>query len=141
MSRRFRPLSRAALPLALAAACSAPPPPQPAYAPRPVVELGRWAVSQSGHQLGWLALLEIQDPAGPLRFYRIETLHGQWLGHATLQGRFSRRVLFRDEEEDLGLHPMARGLELLLEADGAVAVAGRPDVAAVEAAAQTRDRP
>ena len=50
-----------------------------------------------------------------------------------MEGRFSRRVPFRDDEEDLGLYPMARGVQRLMASDTPVTVLGRPDAAAVEA--------
>lgn len=103
--------------LAVLTACSAPPPPpQPEYAPRPVVELERWRVRSGGHEVGVLHRYEIQDPSGPLRFWRIENARGQWLGHASDLGRFSRRVPFRDDEEDLGIWPMRAGVARLFDA-------------------------
>lgn len=103
--------------LAVLVGCSTPPPdPQPAYAPRAVVELECWRIRAAGHVVGTLRRYEIQDPSGPLRFWRIENAHGQWLGHATDLGRFSRRVPFRDDEEDLGIWPMRAGIAKLLEA-------------------------
>lgn len=103
--------------LAVLVACSAPPPPpQPAYAPRAVVELECWRIRAGGHPVGMLRRYEIQDPAGPLRFWRIENTHGQWLGHASDLGRFSRRVPFRDDEQDLGIWPMRAGVAQLFEA-------------------------
>ncbi|MBK8095657.1 MAG: hypothetical protein IPK26_01015 [Planctomycetes bacterium] len=103
--------------LAVLVGCSTPPPdPQPEYAPRAVVELERWRIRSGGHVVGTLLRYEIQDPSGPLRFWRIENAHGQWLGHATDLGRFSRRVPFRDDEEDLGIWPMRAGVAQLFEA-------------------------
>jgi hypothetical protein len=102
--------------LLLVAGGSAPPPPQP-YAPRDVVEVGRWQVWITGEQVGSVVQFEIRDPSGPLPFYRVLDLQGRWLGHATMQGRFSRRVPFQDGEQDLGVWPMARGVARLFEAD------------------------
>lgn len=92
------------------------PVPQPASAARPVVELGRWQVLDGATAIGCVRHLEIRDPKGPLLYYRIEDLNGRWLGHASAQGRFSRRVPFQDQEEDLGVWPMARGVQKLFEA-------------------------
>jgi hypothetical protein len=91
------------------------PAPLPSAA-RPVVELGLWQVWDGSTAIGFVRHLEIRDPKGPLPYYRIEDLHGRWLGHASEQGRFSRRVPFADEEEDLGILPMARGVQQLFEA-------------------------
>ncbi len=102
--------------------CRSAEPEAPPYAPRPVVELARWHVTEDGEQIGLVRHLEIQDPRGPLPFYRIEDLHGRWLGHATPDGRFSRRVPFADDEEDLGVWSMAGGVKRLFEASGTVAL-------------------
>lgn len=101
----------------LACACSAPPPPPPELQARDVTEVQRYELRRDGQRVGWLSLLQIDDPQAPLRFYRVENLRGQWLGHATLEHRFSRRVPFRDDEEDLGLYPMAQGVARLLDLD------------------------
>ncbi len=125
-----------ALPLlGLLAACgSAEPSPQPAYAPRPVVELARWQVLDGQAPIGWVKQLEIQDPTGPLAYYRIEDLAGRWRGHATPGLRFSRRVPFQDEEQDLGVWSLARGSGELLGAKGTVQL----QPVALEAAAKKR---
>jgi hypothetical protein len=81
-----------------------------------VVELARWQVTSGGQVIGYVRQLEIRDPQGPLPYYRIEDLHGRWLGHASEFGRFSRRVPFQDREEDLGVLSMARGVGKLLDA-------------------------
>jgi hypothetical protein len=92
----------------------------PDYVPRQVVEIERYDVLQAGSVLGALLLLEIEDPSGPLRFWRVENRNGAWVGHATEVGRFSRRVPFRDDEQDLGIWPMRQGVARLLEVDGGV---------------------
>lgn len=97
-------------------ACGAPPVPNPPYAPRPVVELGRWQVLAGERLLGRVRKLVIEDPNGPLPFFRIEDAQGRWVGHATANGRFSRRVPFAEQEQDLGMWPMAEGVAELLEA-------------------------
>jgi len=97
-------------------ACTSPPEPQPPHAPRPVVELARWQVFDGAQLLGVLIHLEIRDPEGPVPYYRIEDASGRWLGHATEQGRFSRRVPFQDTEQDLGVWSLARGVAKLFEA-------------------------
>ena len=88
--------------------------------PRPVVEVERYELRQGGRPLGSATFLEIRDPAGPVRFWRFQNRDGALLGHASEQGRFSRRVPFLDEEEDLGIWPMAQGAAQLLEVEGEV---------------------
>jgi hypothetical protein len=107
---------------------------QPDYLPRLVVEIERYDILHSGTVLGAVVLLEIEDPSGPLRFWRIENRNGAWVGHATAVGRFSRRVPFRDDEQDLGIWPMRKGVARLLEVDGSVEL--RPAPVAVPAAAR-----
>ena len=99
------------------AGCASTPPSPPPNSPRPVVELARWQVAQGQDVIGYVVQLEIRDPSGPLPFYRVQDLHGRWLGYATMNGRFSRRVPFQDREEDLGVWPMARGVAKLFDAD------------------------
>ncbi len=87
----------------------------PAYAPREVIELTRWRVKSAGVTLGRVAKFEIRDPAGPIQFFRITDRAGRWLGHATAKGRFSRRVPFETEEQDLGVLAMKSGVAQLFE--------------------------
>jgi hypothetical protein len=110
----------------LAAACSPVPPSPLPHAARPVVELARFDVFAAGACVGRVRHLEIRDPAGPLAFYRIEDLAGRWLGHATPQGRFSRRVPFQEAEQDLGVWALPRGVALLLEASTPVELRAVP---------------
>lgn len=100
--------------------CAGQPPAPPPYGPRPVVEVGRWQVVSAGQPVGYLVHFEIRDPTGPVPFYRILDLQGRWLGHATEQGRFSRRVPFQDDEEDLGVWSMAQGVARLVDASAPV---------------------
>jgi len=95
-------------------------------APRQVVELARFEVRHQGRVLGTLVELEIQDPGGPLRFYRIENRDGAWVGHATGQLRFSQRLPFRDDERDLGMWPLQQGVARLFEVEGEVALRPLP---------------
>jgi hypothetical protein len=120
--------------LAIAAACVSTRTyePRPAYQPRRVVELERHQVLHAGAVIGSVVLYEIEDPTGPLRFWRIENRNGAWVGHASALGRFSRRVPFRDDEQDLGIWPMRQGVAQLLEVDR---VDLRPAPVAVPAAA------
>ncbi len=104
----------------LLAACGSSPAAPPPYTARPVVELARWEVCSGNEVIGYVRHLEIRDPKGPLPFYRIEDLQGRWLGHASEQRRFSRRVPFQDEEQDLGVWAMERGVALLVDAAGPV---------------------
>lgn len=120
--------------LLLVACSSPPPPPPPPYAPLPVVEVARWQVWDGPQLIGQVRHLEIRDPQGVLAYYRIEDLDGRWLGHATENGRFSRRVPFQDQEEDLGVWSMARGVAELLDAKAPV----RLQAVAVEADARRK---
>ncbi len=97
------------------AGCAAAPAGVPNIA-RPVVERSRWDVVDHGAVLGQVLQLEIDDPSGPVVFYRVVDSHGRWLGHATAARRFSRRVPFREDEEDLGVWSLERGAAMLLEA-------------------------
>lgn len=109
----------------LTAACSSPePPPPPAYAPREVVTLGEWDVHSAGAVIGRVVKLEIRDPSGPVRMFRVEDRAGRWLGFATEYGRFTRRVMDRDE--DLGVLAMPRGVALLFEASQPVELKAVP---------------
>jgi hypothetical protein len=98
----------------------------PDYVPRQVVEVERYDVLHGGNVLGAVLLLEIEDPSGPLRFWRIENRNGAWVGHATSIGRFSRRVPFRDDEQDLGIWPMRQGVAQLFQVDGSVELRRAP---------------
>lgn len=125
----------------LLAACAAAPQTTSDYVPRAVSEVQRWELLEDGQCVGWLLLMQIDDPeAGPLRFYRIENQRGQWLGHATLQGRFSRRVPFRDDEEDLGLFGMAQGTGRLLDTKTPPTIANWQQPQTLEAAAHKEPR-
>jgi len=118
------------------AACETQPPPQPAAAARPVAELGRWQVYDGSALLGHLIHLEIRDPSGPLPFYQIEDAQGRLVGHATEQGRFSRRVPFQDDEQDLGVWSLARGTAKLFECNADVEL--RPVAADADARKEKR---
>ncbi|HLQ38426.1 MAG TPA: hypothetical protein VK348_11530 [Planctomycetota bacterium] len=86
----------------------------------PVVERSRWQITVADQPVGWLVLFEIQDPSAPLQYYRIENQRQQWVGHASTDGHFSRRLPFRDDEQDLGVWSMKQGIARLLEAAGPV---------------------
>ena len=102
------------------AACQAEPDRGSDYYARPVVEIERFEVVDAGRTIGWVVHCEIQDPTAPSRFWRIVNTRQQWVGHATEAGRFSRRVPFRDDEEDLGIYAMPKGVARLLDATGDV---------------------
>lgn len=106
------------------------------YVPREVVELARWDVRDGSRVLGAVVQLEIRDPAAPIRYYRVVDRNGHWVGHATEQGRFSRRAPFREDEEDLGLWPMAQGVGRLFGLDRAVQL--REAATAAPASAEKR---
>lgn len=78
--------------------------------------LARWQVVSEGAVLGWVTEYEIRDPKSPMKFFRVTDQKGRWLGHATANGRFSRRVPFQDDEQDLGVLAMQRGVAQLFEA-------------------------
>ena len=118
------------LTLAMTVGCETVEPAPPDYRPRAVVEVARWRVRAAGQGLGELVQFEIQDPGGAIRFYRVVDDSGRWLGHADANGRFSRRVPFEEEEQDLGLQSLARGCELLFESRAPVTLTAK----AVEAA-------
>lgn len=110
------------------------------YVAYPVFEVERFEVRQGERVVGYVRHLEIQDPAEPLRYWRIESARGAWVGHATEQGRFSRRVPFEQAEQDLGIWPLRRGVAELLEVEGPIVLApiapeGRSVPGAAEAAA------
>lgn len=88
--------------------------------------LERWLVESEGDVIGQVVHLEIRDPGGPIRFYRVEDAQGRWIGHATDQGRFSRRVPFADDEQDLGVLGMAQGVALLFDAAAPVRLQAVP---------------
>ncbi len=109
---------------ALSSACTSShqlPPPIDNRA-RNVVETARYEVRHRGEVVGSVVQLQMEDPSGPLQFWRVENKNGAWLGHASALGRFSRRLPFRDDEQDIGIWPMAQGVAQLLEVDGEVAL-------------------
>lgn len=105
------------------AGCETPEPEPPEYRPRKVVELERWQVRAGDSDLGELVKFEIQDPEGPVLFYRVLDERGRWVGHADANGRFSRRVPFQEEEQDLGVWSLQRGCALLFESEQPVTLA------------------
>lgn len=90
------------------------------YTPRPVLELARWRIEGRGRMLGHLLHLEIQDPQGAIRYYRVENARGEWVGHVTEHLQFSRRVPFSEDEEIVGTFTMSEGLGVMLAAGQAV---------------------
>lgn len=102
------------------AGCVGPAPGRPALQAREVVEVARWLVSSGSEQLGELVRFEIRDPSGPVAFFRVLDRSGRWVGHADVTGRFSRRVPFQEEEEDLGVWSLEQGCGLLFERKGGV---------------------
>lgn len=104
--------------LVVAGACAGGPPANPGPVPRPVRELERWEVRSDGRAVGRLVLLEIPDPGGDLRFYRVESPGGQWLGFVDLRGRVYQRVPFSTTEVYRGMYTMREALDLLLGESG-----------------------
>ncbi len=56
----------------------------------PVRELSRQEVVREGRVLGVVKELQIEHPAGDLRYYRVETSWGGWVGDVDTSGRFFR---------------------------------------------------
>ncbi|MCC6783971.1 MAG: hypothetical protein IT457_14095 [Planctomycetes bacterium] len=112
--------------VALAASACSTPKPGP-LDPRPVHERESWAAEANGTPLGRVVLLEIDDPAGPVRLYRVENASGQWLGWVDVAGRVWQRVPFQADEQFLGVYPMEKGLALLYEVEVPVRLAPQPD--------------
>ncbi len=113
----------------LTAACHTPPPAPVQFAPRPVVELERFAVTRGSERVGCLVHREIQDPAGPVRYWLVENAAGQWLGYIDTVGRVYRYEPFAERECFVGMYPMEQGLRLLYGGDQALRVtaeAGAP---------------
>lgn len=123
--------------------------------PRKVTELRRWQVWQGTMLAGNVVELRVEEPmyapagvapGAPTTFtyYRILDLRGQWVGHATDIGRFSRRVPFQEEEQDLGVWPMAQGVAQLLDLPPEplpkLVLEPKPDAAAAEATSPRTDR-
>lgn len=100
--------------------CTAPARPDP-LAPRTVREVARFDASDpSGHPLGRVLLLEIEDPVLPIRRYRVENAAGQWLGYLDANLGVHQRQPFEVDEVFLGVYPMEKGLALLYEVEGPV---------------------
>ncbi|MCR9248145.1 MAG: hypothetical protein NXI31_24205 [bacterium] len=106
--------------VALTTACSGAPAPEPPLQPRRVVELGRWQAHAGDRLLGHLVQLEIQDPKGPVRFYQVLDAAGRIVGSATASGRFSRRVPFEEDEQDVGVWSLPRGVARLFDTESSV---------------------
>jgi len=126
-----------------------------AIVPRKVTELRRWQVVQGATLAGHVVELRVEEPmyvpaggesAPPTSFtyYRVLDLRGQWVGHATDIGRFSRRVPFQEEEQDLGVWPMVQGVAQLLglppEPLPKLVLEPKSDPAAAEATTPRTDR-
>lgn len=106
----------------LTAACHTPPPAPVQFAPRPVVELERFSVTRGSERVGRLVHREIQDPAGPVRYWQVENAAGQWLGYIDAVGRVYRYEAFAEHESFVGMYPMEQGLRLLYGGDQALRV-------------------
>lgn len=126
-----------------------------AIVPRKVTELRRWQVLQGTTLAGHVVELRVEEPMyapadgtppapSAFTYYRILDLRGQWVGHASDIGRFSRRVPFQEEEQDLGVWPMAQGVAQLLGLPGEplpkLVIEPKPASTAAEAAAPRTER-
>jgi hypothetical protein len=113
-------------------ACGAPPPTvPPPGAARPVRELARWRAIDGGREVAVVLQLQIEDPSGPVLLYRILDANGRWLGHANAQLRFTRRMPFREEEQDLGVWALPRGVALLAGVESVALEAITPEAGAI----------
>lgn len=120
MNHRLGPLLAAATALVAACASTHQVSPPVDLQPRTVTETERYTVRHRGEVLGTLIALQIDDRDGPVRCWRVENRGGAWLGFVSEQGRFRRRLPFRDDEQDLGIWPMAQGVARLFDLDGRV---------------------
>lgn len=112
----------------LTASCQSKPQDDNPLRPRPVREVEAWRLgSPSGAELGRMCLLEIEDPDGLIRFYRVENPAGQWVGYIDADGRVFRYEPFESREKFCGIYPMKEGLAILFGLDPAqVSVAPVP---------------
>lgn len=109
--------------LVLMAGCHGGATPVDPLAPRSVAELQRWRVSvgdsaAGDRTLGFVVEKEIRDPAGPIRFFHVESPKGQWIGYVDAMGRVYRREVFATAERFVGMYPMEKALELLYDEAG-----------------------
>lgn len=104
--------------LVLAAGCHGGATPVDPLAPRSVAELQRWRVEAGDVTVGFVVEKEIRDPAGPIRFFHVESPKGQWIGYVDAMGRVYRREVFATAERFVGMYPMEKALELLYDEAG-----------------------
>ena len=109
--------------LVLAGGCHGGATPVDPLAPRSVIELQRWRVSvgdpaAGDRTVGFVVEKEIRDPAGPIRFFHVESPKGQWVGYLDALGRVYRREVFATVERFVGMYPMEKALELLYDEAG-----------------------
>lgn len=104
--------------LVLAAGCHGGAAPVDPLAPRSVAELQRWRVEAGDLTVGFVVEKEIRDPAGPIRFFHVESPKGQWIGYVDAMGRVYRREVFATAERFVGMYPMEKALELLYDVAG-----------------------
>ena len=123
----------------LAAACHSPRRPGP-LDPRGVAIVESWRAEIAGRALGRVVLLEIQDPAAPVRLYRVENESGQWLGWVDAQGRVWQRLPFEPDDVFRGVYPMEKGLSLLYEVQVPVRLVQELEGATEASHVKTRDR-
>ncbi len=83
----------------------------------PVQQLDSAQLFSQGRLIGVLRQLEIQQPGAPVRFYRVETVAGGWVGNVDGYGRFYKCEPFRSEPRDIGLFAMREGLGRLFETE------------------------
>jgi hypothetical protein len=99
--------------LAVLAGCVSNTTPTPLEGPIPVKQLERFRILGGDQLLGYLVLSEI----GELRYYRVVTPTGIWVGDVDRDGRFFKSEPFREQPRELGVYTMNQGLGLLLETD------------------------
>jgi hypothetical protein len=125
--------------MVIVGACRSDPEPGP-LDPRPVHTKQTWVAMVNGEVIGQVVLLEIEDPAGRVRFHRALNRSGQWLGYIDAQQRVFRREPFAEREVFVGVYPMDEGLALLYERAEPVQIVPLDEFEAREAA-HTREQP
>lgn len=109
----------------LLVACAEPEPRQhDPLAPRTVRDVESWSLMRAGERLGRMRLVEIADPAGPIRRFYVDNPSGKMLGFVDGEGRVFRYELFATEESFDGMYPMREAVARLLDVEGEVAIIG-----------------
>lgn len=113
--------------LALLGACVTETRPAPPPQALPVEIKKTWRLFDGTQSIGRLVELELERDGQTLRWWRVETDGGQWVGYATSSGSFYRYLPFEAEETWIGVHPMDEGLGVLFGRKGVRWVDETPD--------------